>query len=150
MEPAWRQELRDRGLPAEVIRFFEAEAITTSARFANYLDSRDEVMSVIAAKIPGLANPRNVKGAVTELGRDVDHAESLRLQRKAQGLKQDDLEDPLPDHVGEDLRQRFLDRYRFSLSLRESLCEPLVGRVKREIDRKCRALIPVNRCRSAR
>ena len=58
MEPALRQELFDREL--EVIRFFEAEAFTANARFANYLDSRDEVMSVIVAKIPGLANPRSV------------------------------------------------------------------------------------------
>ena len=150
MDPAWRQELQDRGLPAEVVTFFENEGITTAARFANYLDSRDEVMPVIVSKLHNVPNPRSIKGALTELWREVDHAESLRLQRKAQGLKQDDLEDPLPDHVGEGLRQRFLERYRFSLSLNESLCEPIVGRVKREIDRKCHTLISVDRCRSAR
>ena len=150
MDPAWRQELHDRGLPAAVVTFFEAEEVNTAARFANYLDSRDEVMPVIVSKLHGIANPRSVKGILAELWREVDHAESLRLQRKAQGLKQDDLEDPLPERVGEGLRQRFLERCRFSLPLQESLCEPLVVRIKREIDRKRHTLIPVDRCRSAK
>ena len=141
LEPGWKQELVDRGLPQEVIDFFEIESVTTAARFANYIDNRSKL---------AVNNKRAVKGMLTELWREVDHAESLRLQRKAPGMKEDDLEDPLPSHVGEGLRQRFLDRYRFQLPLSETLCEPILGRIKREIDRKTHTLIAVDRVRSAK
>ena len=104
---------------------------------------------MIVSKLHGIANPRSVKGILTALWREVDHAESLRLRRASNRMIWN-LEDPLPEHVGEGLRQRFLERCRFSLPLQESLCEPLVGRIKREIDRKCHTLIPVDRCRSAK
>ena len=95
LEPCWRQELVDRGFPDAVLAFFQQEAITTPARFANYINTRDEIMPVVVSKLPHVPNPQALKGMLTELWREVDHAESLRLQRKASGLKEDDLEDPL-------------------------------------------------------
>ena len=82
---------------------------------------------------------------LTEIWREADQLETLRLQRKASGCREDDMEDALPEHVNESFRDRWIKRYNFELLLSETLCEPLVGRIKREFDRKSQSLIQVDR-----
>ncbi|CAE7913330.1 unnamed protein product [Symbiodinium necroappetens] len=150
LDAAWRSELIDRQVPQQVLAFFENEGIVSASRLANYVDTRDEIMTLIVDKIPELNGSRSVKALLTEIWREADHSESLRLQRKAAGCRDDDMEDALPEHVTESLRQRWKQRYNFSLPLSETLCEPLVGRIKREIERKTHTLISVERVRSAK
>ena len=100
--------------------------------------------------VPGFRGDRACKGILTELWRERDLQESLRLQRKAAGVSEDDLEDPLPEGVLEGLFEKFAASYNFRLALEEQLCEPLIGRLNREIERKTNPLVPIERVRNAR
>ena len=107
-------------------------------------------MPLLIDKIPELNGSRAIKALLTEIWREADQLETLRLQRKASGCREVDMEDALPEHVNESFRDRWVKRYNFKLLLSETLCEPLVGRIKREFDRKSQSLIQVDRVRSAR
>jgi len=148
MDKAFLSELQDRGVPTVVIDYLQAQQVHSLSRFANYIDSRDEIVPLIMDKV-GISD-RSVKAILTELWREADHTEVLRLQRRASGVGEDDLEDPLPMHVTDSLMQRFEQRYNYRPGLRDLLCEPLLGRLKREIDRKSHTLITIDRVRTAR
>ena len=55
LDAAWRSELIDR---QQVLAFFENEGIVSASRSANYVGTRDEIMTLIVDKISEL------KGAV--------------------------------------------------------------------------------------
>ena len=62
----------------------------------------------------------------------------------------DDLEDPLPEGQVDSFTDRFEEYYKFALTDGEILCESLLGRLKREIDRKQQALMKCENARSMR
>ncbi len=139
MEPSFRQLLVDRAIHVDLIDFLQAEGITTMVKLANYCDSRAEVQALLVDRVTSTRGRRKAKAALTELWRESDCAEELRLKRKASGVEQDDLEDPLPELVLSSTLSRFETAYSYKLSLKEVLCDPLLGRMKREIDRKASA-----------
>ena len=152
METSWRLELQSKGVDKDIVEFLETEQVHSSSRFANYLDSREEVMTVILDSVNTLqANQRRAqKTILTELWRECEHAEQLRLSRKATGSAPDDAETPLDTQITESMLAKFEQRYGYKPPLNEQLCDPLLGRIKREIDRKSHTLIPVDRVRTAR
>lgn len=150
MDAGWKQELEDRGIHHDVIAFFASERITSPSRFANYIDRRDEIETLIVNKVPAVSGSRSEKTLLTELWRELDQAETLRLSRKANGVEQDDLENPLDSSVIQSLHDRFFAKYSFRLSLKELLCEPLLGRLRREFERRSHSLITLERVRTAR
>ena len=87
---------------------------------------------------------------LTKLWREADAGETLRAHRKTQGVAEDDLEDPLPEGVLQGLPAGFAAYYHFSMGLSETLCEPLLGRLKRETDRSTHTVVSMERVRSAR
>ena len=150
MEPSWKAELQSKGMHADLIAFMTQEKITCAAQLANYIDTREEVMSLLVARVPATANDRNQKAVLTRLWREADQAENLRLTRQANGVEQDDWENPLPEQTRSSLMQRFVTKYSWRPSLRELLCEPLLGRMQRELDRKSFTVLSLDRIRTQR
>ena len=87
---------------------------------------------------------------MTEIWRDADNLATLQTARKAQGVSADDLEDPLPDGQVDTFTDRFEGYYHFHLCDNEILCDPLLGRLQREIDRKQQSLMKCENARSMR
>ena len=150
MDASWKQELQARGLHADVIVFMEKEQIICATRLANYIDARDEVQKLILAMVPTCAADRSQKALLTELWREADHNESLRLTRKASGGADEALEDPIDAIVLQGLQDRFEKYYHFKLGMREMLCDSLMGRLRRELDKRTFSLISVDRVKTAR
>ena len=75
---------------------------------------------------------------------------TLKAAREAQGIGSDNLEDPLPDGTIEQLDTTFSNYYHFSLSDNEMLCESLLGKIKRYIDRTSHELIKCEYVRTMR
>ena len=150
MEASWLLQLQQLNIMPEIIELLEKDKVVNAAAFSSYLDSRAEVTTVILDRVPNASSRRDQKIALTQLWRGADAEESLRIQRKTGGISNDDLEDPLPDGSTEQFRSRFLQLYNFNLSMKETLCEPLMAMLKREIDRRSHSMIPLERVRTAR
>ena len=150
MENGWCHELQDKGMMQEIIDFMETERIVSASAFANYIDAKNEIMPLIIDKVPAAKGRRDQKTVLSELWRQAEADEALRVQRKAGGVKADDMEDPLPDGAIDQFRSKCKAFYNFELNLKEVLCEPLMARMKREIDRKIHTMIPIERVRTAR
>ena len=153
MEPSFCTILEDNGVPTEVIAHLEEKKVYSMARLANCVDSRSERLPLVLIEpvrsITGSAF-RETKTILTELWREADCAETLRMQRKAQGIAEDDLEDPLPKPIVDGLLGKHSKRYGYELTFVELLCEPLLGRIKREIDRNLHSLIIIEKVRNAK
>ena len=69
---------------------------------------------------------------------------------QASGAAPEDLESPLGEGVAEGLLAKFAKAYGYTLAFEDQLAEPILGRIKREIDRKTNTLLTVDKVRSAR
>ena len=61
MEPSWRNSLERKGLPPEIVQFLENQECTNEARFANYIDKREETMDLIVQPALGTNGDRKWK-----------------------------------------------------------------------------------------
>ena len=151
MEASFKQELTARGLPAQVIQFLEDEEVISPSRLANFFDHRDDIKKTLENRLSGTPRLQVAKAVLTELWREADQFETLRLQRKSQGLEEiDSTDSPIPQHVLESLEAKFKAQYKFSLTARERLADTQLGRLKREIDKKSFAVFRVDKLKTAR
>ena len=88
------------------------------------------------------------RAILCELWREADIAEQHRLENKAKGLSQNDFEEPLPIGALDGYLDKFEAFYHYRPFFTEILAEPLVGRLKREIDRKTFTVLPLARVRN--
>ena len=150
MEASFRAELVAKGLHDDLITYMETCRIHSSKDLANYIDTRAEIQDLLVDRVSATRNNRAMKAALTAVWRVADMAENQRIERVAKGVGEDDLEDPLPAGVYDGLVQKFGRRYGFTYTLTEILCEPLMARLRREIDRSTQTVIPIDRGRSAK
>jgi hypothetical protein len=111
------------------------------------LDCREDIQRVIMVHFSAMTTARVQKAILTELWRECDSQETMRLSRRAAGIQQDHVEDPLDGHVLEGLQTRFTAKYGWFPGLANMICDPLLGRIRRETDRRSHTLIPLERVR---
>ena len=87
---------------------------------------------------------------LVEIWRDASVMCVERVKRKALGESSEDLEVPLPEDVATRLHASFEQAYAFSLNEHEVLWSHMLGRIRREIEKKTHSLIRLERCGSER
>ena len=147
MDPEFEAELKGEGVPEELIAWM-ATHCKTPARFAFYVDSKEEIQPLIVDQVAATRGNRSVRAALVELWRKHSAAQERKLSRAAAGIGDQDWEDPLESFVRDRLYAAFTSCYHFKLRPTTSLCDNLLARFKRELDRKQFTMVPVDRVRS--
>ena len=83
-----------------------------------------------------------------EIWKRHEAAQDRRLGRMAAGIQEAKRGDPLEGAARDRLYQTFASYYHFVLKPWNSLCDPLLARFKREIDRNHFTVCPVTRAKS--
>ena len=150
MEPSFCAQLQTAGIHADIIAFLgnDKNRVYSITRFANFIDQRSEIQSHILNHVAACKDDRGQRATLCELWREADIAEQHRLENKAKGLSQNDFEEPLPIGALDGYLDKFEAFYHYRPFLTEILAEPLVGRLKREIDRKTFTVLPLGRVRN--
>ena len=147
MDPEFEAELKGEGIPDDLIAWM-ATHCKTPARFAFYVDSKEEIQTLIVDQVASTRNNRTVRAALVELWRKHSAAQERRLSRAAAGIGDQDWEDPLEGFVRDRLYAAFAAYYHFRLRPTASLCDNLLARFKRELDRKQFTVVSMSRVRS--
>ena len=139
MEPSFCAQLQTAGIHADIIAFLgnDKNRVYSITRFANFIDQRSEIQSHILNHVAACKDDRGQRATLCE-----DIAEQHRLENKAKGLSQNDFEEPLSIGALDGYLDKFEAFYHYRHFLTEILAEPLVGRLKREIDRKTFTVLP--------
>ena len=111
---------------------------------------RAVVKDLLVDAVEATKDSRSQLTVLVGLWRDSENAEDEKSKRKASGLAEVEMELPLDDGILDDLHARFAARYKFSLKETEVLWAHLLGRLKREFDRKTHSLIHLTRVGSER
>ena len=101
------------------------------------------MQELIVDQVPITENDRGVRAALVKIWKRHEAAQDRRLGRMAAGIQEADWEDPLEGAVRDRLYQTFASYYHFVLKPWNSLCDPLLARFKREIDRNRFTVCPV-------
>lgn len=155
LEADFKGALVAAGVHDKIVTFLEQpnHMLTDHASFANFLVNRAEVQTNILDQVgdEALKSDAGQRGLLIRIWREAESFETLRLERKAKGVGPDDLEDPLPDGNHRlDIEKFKSAGVQWAPALSELLCEPLYGRIRREVQRaKAHTVIPLERVRSA-
>ena len=146
MDSEFRDLLIRSGVHLDLIDYLEDEAILSESRLEAYISRRDEVQDLLVDKVPATAGSRKQATLLIEIWRDAQVLCVERVKRKAIGETSEDLEVPLPEDVAARLQANFERAYDFSLNEHEVLWSHMLGRIRREIEKKTHSLIKVERC----
>ena len=147
MDPEFEAELKGEGILDDLIAWMATNGKTPS-RFAFYVDTKEEIQTHIVDQVASTRGNRTIRAALVELWRKHSAAQERKLNRAAAGIGDQDWEDPLEGFVRDRLYSTFTAYYHFKLRPTTSLCDNLLARFKREIDRKQFTVVPVSRVRS--
>lgn len=146
-DPEFLAELRAEGVHENLVNWMK-EHCGTAARFANFVDEKSEVQAEIVDKVPATAGCRRTRATIVALWRKHGAAESRKLARQAAGIQEVDLEDPLDPPVRDRLLLNFKEYYHFGLRTHSIICDPLLARFKREVDKGTLTVCPIARAQS--
>ena len=147
VDPEFEAELKREGVPSALVQWLVVRC-PNGPRFANYVDKKEEMQELIVDQVQETRSDRGVRAALVEVWKRHEAAQDRRLGRMAAGIQEADWEDPLEGAVRDRLYQTFAAYYHFVLKPWNSLCDPLLGRFKREIDRNHFTVCPVTRAKS--
>jgi len=150
METNFRELLERERVAPELILFMESQGIYSSKVFANFIENRLEVRTLLVDKVDETNSNRAQTAILTGIWRDAENEADERSKRKATGYSDNDMELPLDEPIIQGLKEKFLSIYSFEFTEAETLWSHLLGRLKREIDRKSHSLIAVARVGSER
>ena len=134
VDPEFEAELKREGVPSALVQWLVIRC-PNGPRFANYVDKKEEMQELIVDQVQETRSDRGVRAALVEVWKRHEAAQDRRLGRMAAGIQEADWEDPLEGAVRDRLYQTFAAYYHFVLKPWNSLCDPLLARFKREIDR---------------
>ena len=145
--PDFEAELVSSGMHADLVSHVMT-VCGNSELFASYVHSREDCALQICNKCNATVDDRTQAAILVALWRKHDALVTRSHARHASGLPEADLEDPLEAPVKARLDTEFLKYYHFRLRAIRTLADPLIGRMKRENDRRTWTVLPANRARS--
>ena len=129
--------LKTNGVDERVISWLgePAQSIRTLKNFANCVDSRSEVKATLLDKTP-LKDSVGQLAALKQAWREADGIASIQLKRSAEGLSEETIDEPLPHELHKSVMSVFRLYYRFDLKVEKIGTDSLIGRFKREFDKR--------------
>ena len=150
----FRTSLETEGVDDSIIDWMnDYTLIKTASDFGNFLHSVTELQRMVLDQIgnDAVASDGSQRMILTKIWKECSAEEVVRIDQKARGVGTQNLEDPMPDgHFQADIDKFSDSGVRWEPHLTEILCEPLFGRLKREINTlKGHTILPLDRVRSA-
>ena len=143
-DPEFLAELRAERVDETLVTWISTHC-GTPAKFANFVDNKGEIQAEIVDKVPATVGCRVTRATMVALWRKHEASENRKLARQAAGIQEVDLEDPLDAPVRDRMLAAFAEYYRFRLRSSTIICDPLLARFKRELDKGTLTVCPVSR-----
>ena len=141
--------LRHHGIPDAVIKKMQDLNISNEDIFTFWPYDARELYDLVVAQTPGYEEAKWVAAKLAFLWEVAKKKTDKVMSAKGNSSNFDDYEDPLSPETMSTMHDKFKRSYGYTLSLHSTLCDSLLGRIKREIERKSHTFIPVARVRSA-
>jgi hypothetical protein len=147
MEDELTSLLVSNGVDMQVIEHLTAKGCLTIKKYANWVDSRSELQSLVLDKVKSgaLASDTASLAGLKQAWREAGSWVAKSLKRTCDGLPEEDRDDPLPSHIQQDIDKRFMTVYSWELNTKERGSDSLLGRVKREFDKATPTMFSVLR-----
>ena len=119
----------------EVVRaYLEAQGCETVTMLGNWIDEKDSLMDIVISKCAKDNRQAfaSLKGAMSEARATADR----KVKRAADGLNDEDIDEPLPDALQMQIESAFLQKYDWKLKPQERCADAQLARFRREFDRK--------------
>ena len=130
--------LKANGLP-DLVAVELAKApfkITTVTQFANYFETKAEVYSLFLGKVAAMKDEGDVVANLKQCWRTAEACVTRAVKRVADGLPEEDLEDPLRTEIRTGLEDTHRITYKFSLPPMWTCFPSLLGRFHREFTKR--------------
>ena len=149
MCPDFASMLQHNAIPEKIIKKMENLNILDENIFTFWAYDARELYDLIVSQTPGYEESKWVAAKLAFLWEVSKKRTDKIMNAKGNSANQDDYEDPLSPETVCTMHEKFKKSYGYTLSLHSTLCDNLLGRIKREMDRKSHTFIPVTRVRSA-
>jgi len=136
------------GVPEAVQIHLATSGCCTAKQFANWVDRKEDLQSAVLDDVPSFRSNRAALAALKQSWREVDAIVARGVKRSAEGLTEEAIDDPLPDTTQRSVETAFTNLYRWELEPRDTPCDSLLGRCKRESDRWCPTMFSASMVRS--
>ena len=144
----FEEAIRLAGLGDDVIDFFKQEKIYEEADFANAILTAEQIKTTVFDGLCGEPD-RWTLMRLTRFWRSCQAVEKGDAEKRASGASTEPpIEEALPSETVDFLTQRFEDQYRHAITAETTLCDTLMGRIKREIQKANLTVIPIERVKS--
>ena len=139
--------LKGNGVPADVIDFIVTKGCKHQKAFANWVDKKEDVKSAFFDECPQ-KTVTEVLAAIKQSWREAEAMVARGVKRTADGISEEHIDDPLPEHVQTSCIKCFGDFYKWNLTSKLMGSDSLLGRCKRESDRWAPSNYPLERVRN--
>ena len=148
VSPSLKAVLDRNGVEPEVVAFLAASGCREIAAFANWVDERAELKAAVLDKTAKKDNHSQL-AALKQAWREADALNSRSLKRSAEGLSAEELDGPLDPELQKQVEAAFRTTYSWpGLPSKCVGCDSLLGRCKREFERRTPSMLAVTRVRT--
>ena len=120
----------------------------TTKAFANSCDAAKEVNQFIESSSLKDDEKKNAYALLKQAWKEADATVARGIRRLAEGLTDTLLDEALPDTTKHMIHETFQRRYAWNLEFKLRPSDALLGRVRREFERRCPTMYPVNKVKS--
>ena len=143
-----RALLEKNGVDESVITFLGASGCTELASFSNWVELKAELKQAVLDKTPRKDNPGEL-AKLKQAWREAEALNARTFKRSAGGLQGEGLDSPLDSDVQKQVEDNFRKAYGWpGLPSRQVACDSLLGRVKREFERRQPSMFAILRVRT--
>jgi hypothetical protein len=152
--PSMSTELRsllvDNDVHQDIINWLgdAAQQCYSIKSFANWVDERSDIDKYVVQCVPSQKTSRSQIAAVKQAWREAEGIVSRGLKRSAEGLSEEALDEPLHSDLQRSLEATFEAYYKFTIEPRRFGYDALLGRFRREFDRRQPSALALTRARS--
>ena len=148
MEALLSSLLAENGVHADVITYMSGQGCVTLKKFANWVDNKNEFKTAVMDNVTDHVDDRASFAGLKQAFREASAIVDRMVKRTAEGLSEFADDEPLPIGVQEALEDSFLKMYKITLPSSRYPCDLLIGRCKREFDRRGVTMFSVTKVRS--
>ena len=149
MHTALRAVLDKNNIAADIITWMGDNGCTDVSTFANWVDETKELKEAILDQCPQSKDSRTQKARLSMAWREADAATTRGVKRTAEGLEEDNLDDPLPSEIFKAVGTASRTYYNWPDIPAERIgSDRLLGRIRKEFQRKEPSLVPILKVKS--
>ena len=143
-----RALLEKNGVDESVIAFLGESGCKELSSFSNWVEQKAELKQAVIDKTPKKDDPGEL-AKLKQAWREAEALNSRSLKRAAEGLQGEELDSPLDSDVQKQVEDNFRKAYGWpGLPSRQVACDSLLGRVKREFERRQPSMFSILRVRT--